>query len=97
MIVYEIPIAIFIKRLNSLKEKNNDPHRIVDLLLNLISVANTNDKITSFNTFDATTLVVSGVILDFHNESERIWLNKYLVYRPTESELEELEKAKYIE
>lgn len=97
MIVYEIPIEIFVNRLNSLKEANNDPYHIVELILNLISVLNPKDKITSFNTFDATTLVISGVILDFHSDSERSWLNRYLVYRPTEDELDELEKDKYTE
>ncbi|MEM2262268.1 MAG: hypothetical protein QXK24_07445 [Ignisphaera sp.] len=99
MILTEIPTQIFLNRLERLVRLRNDPYRIVmpiyDLLKNYLESGADIRTIKIMNTFDTTTILIGGTMLEYTEDRDRRWIATYLGYKPTQKEQEELlEKVK---
>ncbi len=99
MILTEIPIQIFLNRIERLVRLRNDPYRIAlliyDILKNYVEADANIQTIKIMDTIDATTILIGGTMLEYTDSRDRRWIATYLSYKPTPKEQEELlEKVK---
>ncbi|MEM2262128.1 MAG: hypothetical protein QXK24_06725 [Ignisphaera sp.] len=99
MILTEIPIQIFLNRIERLVRIRNDPYRIAipiyDILKNYIEAGADIKTIKVMDTIDSTAILIGGTMLEYTDSRDRRWIATYLSYKPTQKEQEELlEKVK---
>jgi len=99
MIITEIPIQIFLNRIERLVRIRNDPYRIAlpiyDILKNYIEAGVDIKTVRIMDMVDATSILIGGTMLEYTDSRDRRWIATYLSYKPTPKEQEELlEKVK---
>lgn len=94
MIVIDIPIQIFVNRIEKLLRMRNDPLGLAKMLYDIVSISPVVDTLRIVQTFSATTIIFGSTVIEFEEDKDRKWLSRYIAYQPTEKEYEELEKVK---
>lgn len=96
MTVIEIPASVFLYRLERLIRIRNDPRNIAKMLydlfvFNIENIAYRNIKVVISH--DTISVVVGKTVVDYHDDSDKKWLMRYLVYKPTDEELKTIAES----